>query len=571
MSEQQRFYGDGRFEATGILGHGGFGIVYLALDLNTRRQVALKVPHEQYVTNRGMKARLKNEGRVLAMFDHPMLPTVWDCQARKGYPYIAIELIEGPHLAHCLKQMGVLPPRLATRLMIDLATALGVIHNHPRRILHRDVKPDNIYLRYKDGSLVLADFGLAKILGVTDTANQTLIGNLTRTAGAIGTWGFMNEAQSEGDVLDERADFFALGVTLWCLLTNPPMVADDKDHTNLAKKWRKWEVASTEHSSFADVPVVLRPILVACFQGNYRDAGEIVRDLTEAKEQLGADESEQYLERLRAESTQNQTLIPMTDSLDDIDIELASEGPPPSDLDVGYDPEDDDEIDDDEDDDEGDEALPEVTRTDPGVRRRRRFKKFVRYAAWGVMAAIALIAVTYALTVKNSLLASTSAPAPAPLTASVPYGEGPSSFTQTVAGFDSALSSSRPIVSEIIPPAEEFRTPLSVPAPTPSKAVAVKPKKVTAPVASPAPLAVTAEPAEAPKTGRVKVIGAIASRVIPTAGGSYTSLPADVPVGSYSVEVRLSADDSWKPVKTVSVTIGGTAVIRCDAVAETCN
>src|SRR5580658_5431335 len=206
----------GRFVVEREVGRGGVGIVYRAHDQVAGQAVALKVIALPGV-DAGEEARFQREGRVLAGLNHPgIVRVVAFGQLDEGQPFVAMEWLEGEDMAQRHRR-APLPLAAALRVAADVADALGAAH--ASGIVHRDVKPSNIFLvgSERDANapfrVKLVDFGVASTEDV----------KLTRTGAIVGTPAYMAPEQARGDgEVDARADLYALGATLFELLTNRP-------------------------------------------------------------------------------------------------------------------------------------------------------------------------------------------------------------------------------------------------------------------------------------------------------------------------------------------------------------
>jgi serine/threonine protein kinase len=189
----------GRFEVLRLLGHGGFGVVYLARDPLLDREVALKVPRLHALASEGMVERFRREARATAALDHPNIVPIHETGEAGPLCYIAFAFCDGPNLAQWLKiQASPVPPRMAAEMVRQLAEAMQ--YSHGRGVLHRDLKPSNVLLfparpgTEQPGTLPFAprivDFGLARL------AEEDLAA--TGTSAVIGTPLYMAPEQALG-------------------------------------------------------------------------------------------------------------------------------------------------------------------------------------------------------------------------------------------------------------------------------------------------------------------------------------------------------------------------------------
>ncbi|HBP19537.1 MAG TPA: hypothetical protein DEA08_17325, partial [Planctomycetes bacterium] len=193
------------YEVERELGRGGMGAVYLARDPRLGREVAVKVLTQ--ATRARSRERFAREAEALARLDHPHVVKIHHQGTERGQPYLVLDYVAGESLAERLKR-GPLPAREAVELMVRLTR--GVAHAHQQGILHRDIKPENVLVAR--GEPLLTDFGLAHV-GES---------HLTQTGQILGTPAFMAPEQANGERVDARADVYALGATLYALLSGRP-------------------------------------------------------------------------------------------------------------------------------------------------------------------------------------------------------------------------------------------------------------------------------------------------------------------------------------------------------------
>lgn len=208
---------DPRYEIFRILGRGGMGAVYQGRDSRLGRLVAIKVLPQALVDQPGALERFEREARALASLDHPHIVKIHDYgQATDGSPFFVMEFVRGRDI-QSLRDAGELDLPTALRLISETCAALHYAHR--KGIIHRDIKPANILVA-EDGSAKVADFGLAK---VTSTNSRQLPDpSLTTTGQKLGTPYYMAPEQEAGEEADHRADIYALGVTLYNMLTGAP-------------------------------------------------------------------------------------------------------------------------------------------------------------------------------------------------------------------------------------------------------------------------------------------------------------------------------------------------------------
>lgn len=201
----------GRYRIVGILGAGGMGEVYVALDERLGREVAVKVIKGSRTGTESGRARFEQEARAASSLNHPNIVTIHDIGEENGQPYIVMELLDGRTLRERAREP--LPIDELLRLAAQIAEALAATHE--RGIVHRDLKPENVFVT-RQGIAKILDFGVARIrAGVPDPADQ----GLTREGSAMGTVGYMAPEVIAGDSADFRADIFSFGCILYEMAT----------------------------------------------------------------------------------------------------------------------------------------------------------------------------------------------------------------------------------------------------------------------------------------------------------------------------------------------------------------
>jgi serine/threonine protein kinase len=196
----------GPYEILGRLGSGGMGLVFSAWDARLQRDVAIKLLREEFLSAE-MRDRFLQEARAASGLNHPNICTIFDIGEQDGDPYLVMELLRGETLRSRITAGGPIAPEEIVRIGCDIASALTVAH--ARGIIHRDVKPANIFLVAMPGAPTqtkVLDFGLAKI-DVGDPSSARF--ELTGTGATVGTVSYMSPEQARGDTLDQRTDLFS--------------------------------------------------------------------------------------------------------------------------------------------------------------------------------------------------------------------------------------------------------------------------------------------------------------------------------------------------------------------------
>ncbi len=208
----------GRYRVTGIIAAGGMGVVYDGLQVALGRRVAIKCLHPKYATDASAIARFQNEAMVSGSFGHPHIVEVFDLGwlDDERSPFLVMERLEGETLGQRLQRER----RVSVALVLTVARQVlsALVATHARSILHRDLKPDNVFLvATHDGGAraKVLDFGLSKAIVRGDAAMR-----LTRAGIVMGTPSYMSPEQATGEPdLDGRVDLYALGMILYEALT----------------------------------------------------------------------------------------------------------------------------------------------------------------------------------------------------------------------------------------------------------------------------------------------------------------------------------------------------------------
>jgi serine/threonine protein kinase len=202
-----------RYSMASIVGCGGMAEVYLARDMVLNRTVALKLLKEQYVDSEEFRRRFRREAESIASLSHPNIVSAYDWgKAEDGRPYIAMEYIEGGTLAKRIARKGTLDPFEAAGIARQVALALA--ESHRCGVIHRDIKPHNIFLTGNPldsiGAVKVGDFGIARAIEATTVTETSLI---------LGTVRYLSPEQARGESMGPWSDLYSLGVVLYEMLT----------------------------------------------------------------------------------------------------------------------------------------------------------------------------------------------------------------------------------------------------------------------------------------------------------------------------------------------------------------
>jgi serine/threonine-protein kinase len=203
----------GAYRVEGTIGQGSMGEVFRAIDTGLNRKVAIKILSDKHRDSSELRARFVREGRAVAAISHPNVVQVFATGSFDERPYIAMELLDGTDLGSAVEKQGPLGSVAAANVILDAAQGLHAAAK--AGLIHRDVKPSNL-VRLSDGRVKVTDFGLAKPV---DPGHEPA---LTAMGVVVGTPDYIAPEQARGDAIDERVDIYALGGTLYYLLTGVP-------------------------------------------------------------------------------------------------------------------------------------------------------------------------------------------------------------------------------------------------------------------------------------------------------------------------------------------------------------
>ncbi len=197
----------GPYRVIRVIGKGGMGVVFLGVDPKLRRKVALKVMLPKYLAKPQARDRFLREARALAAVENDHVVPIYQVDEEGGTPYIALKYLQGSTLEDYLCSGNKLSLAQMLHLAREVATGLQAAHEH--NVIHRDIKPNNIWLEAPEGRVRLIDFGLARLPAQSPTG--TIEGSI------VGTPAYMSPEQARGGEVDARSDLFSLGGVLYRL------------------------------------------------------------------------------------------------------------------------------------------------------------------------------------------------------------------------------------------------------------------------------------------------------------------------------------------------------------------
>lgn len=262
---------DDRYEILEVIGSGGMAVVYKAKCHRLNRLVAIKILRPDLMMDDDIRRRFHAEAQAVAMLSSPNIVSVYDVGQYDGADYIVMELIEGITLKEYMqKRGGCLNWREALHFMTQIMQALR--HAHSRGIVHRDIKPQNIMV-LRDGSVKVADFGIARIMDSQKTMTQE----------AFGSVHYVSPEQAKGAHVDARSDIYSAGVVLYEMLTGC-LPFDGDTAVSIAIQHIN-SVPTPPRELNPDIPVGMEQIcmqaMCAKLELRYPDAQSVLRDLDE--------------------------------------------------------------------------------------------------------------------------------------------------------------------------------------------------------------------------------------------------------------------------------------------------
>ncbi|HEY2120120.1 MAG TPA: tetratricopeptide repeat protein [Candidatus Acidoferrum sp.] len=258
-----------RYEIMQLLGEGGMGAVYKAMDREVERMVALKIIRPELAVREDILARFKQELILARRITHKNVIRIFDLGEADGLKFITMEFIEGKDLSSLIREKGRLSFEQCADVMSQTCMALDAAHSEG--VVHRDLKPQNIMMD-KNGRVIVMDFGIAR------TVEQ---GGMTHTGALIGTPDYMSPEQVMGEKVDVRSDLFTLGIIFYQLLVGQLPYKADTIQGAMFKRTR--ETSASPQSVDPTVPLLLSDITVKCLQlepqNRYQTAMEIRNDI----------------------------------------------------------------------------------------------------------------------------------------------------------------------------------------------------------------------------------------------------------------------------------------------------
>lgn len=266
---------DGRYEMRELIGVGGMAYVYKAYDCVDDRIVAVKILRDEFLSNEEFVRRFRNESKAIAILNHPNIVKVLDVGFGEHLQYIVMEYIDGITLKEYLDQRKDIRWKEAVHFTVQILRALQ--HAHDKGIVHRDIKPQNIML-LSDGTIKVTDFGIARL-------SRNELRATTNEEKAIGSVHYISPEQARGEITDEKADIYSVGVVLYEMLTG--RLPFDGDNAVSVAIMQMQDEPVQPHILNPDIPEGLEQITMKAMEKDpakrYQSAAEMLNDIDEFK------------------------------------------------------------------------------------------------------------------------------------------------------------------------------------------------------------------------------------------------------------------------------------------------
>lgn len=252
------------------IGQGGMGHVYRAKHTGLDKEVAVKVLPRELANNAVLRERFMNEARMAGQLEHPNITPVYAVEEQEGQPFIVMQLVDGVPVSRLVSRQGV-DPLLAVRIAAQCAR--GLAYAHKRKLVHRDIKPDNLLI-LNNGRVKISDFGVAAAMGSESSGGHS------------GSPPYMSPEQCRGEPVDGRSDVYSLGVTLYLLLTGRrPFLGETAQALILMHQQDEHPPVSELRPGLPrELERIINRMLAKDPDARYQEAEELAEDLEAAAE-----------------------------------------------------------------------------------------------------------------------------------------------------------------------------------------------------------------------------------------------------------------------------------------------
>jgi eukaryotic-like serine/threonine-protein kinase len=285
----------GKYDVLSVIGRGGMGLVYKAVDPGIGRVVAIKMMTGAMGEDPEMLQRFKREAQSVGKLQHPNIVTVYDFGVEEGRPYLVMELLEGESLESLLRSRRSIS--LEEKLDIVIQICNGVQYAHQRNITHRDIKPANIMI-LKDGTAKIVDFGIAR----------TGMRKLTQPGQLVGSFHYLSPEQINAMNVDSRTDIFSTGVLLFELVTGK-LPFEGKDTSEILMKILHDSPPSLNgvlKNSLSGLDEIVQHALAKNPEQRYQTAENLASDLGRVLEKRRRERISEYLQGAETAAAQRQ-------------------------------------------------------------------------------------------------------------------------------------------------------------------------------------------------------------------------------------------------------------------------
>ena len=265
----------GSYRVLSLLGEGGMGRVYMAEHIKLGRKVALKLLRPEYAVKRDAVRRFFQEARAVNKIGHDNIVDITDLQELDGGTFIIMELLQGEDLADLQRRCDA-PMPLHRAMQIATQVCDALVAAHKMGVVHRDLKPDNIYIVNTDTKrdfVKLLDFGVAKLFNEENDGWQTAVGSV------IGTPAYMSPEQATGIPVDQRSDIYSLGAIMYELFTGHPVFRAKSFGEFVVKHMNDEPVPPRDLTDAPKIPAALEMVILRCLEKDPDKRYQSVEDL----------------------------------------------------------------------------------------------------------------------------------------------------------------------------------------------------------------------------------------------------------------------------------------------------